>query len=163
MTEVSARLAAVDDLALLADLTTHAWAEQIDARGGAMLFATAERTGTSLDRASSAMDHARMTVWLGCIDDVAVGYAAVRLDRLPADEYLAVIEDIFVLPDARAIGVGEAMADAVTNFARENNCVGIDAVALPGNRATKNFFETLGLTARAIVVHKSLRPKNTAE
>ena len=32
----------------------------------------------------------------------------------------------------------------------------IDALALPGNRAAKNFFERFGLTARAIVVHRSL-------
>lgn len=35
-------------------------------------------------------------------------------------------------------------------------CLGIDALALPGNRETKNFFEASGLTARAIVVHRSL-------
>jgi hypothetical protein len=34
--------------------------------------------------------------------------------------------------------------------------VGIDAVALPGMRETKNFFEAAGLVARAIVVHKAL-------
>jgi hypothetical protein len=31
-------------------------------------------------------------------------------------------------------------------------------MALPGNRATKNFFETFGRTARAIVVHRTLNP-----
>jgi hypothetical protein len=41
-------------------------------------------------------------------------------------------------------------------WCREQACVGIDALALPGNRATKNFFEMLGFTARALVVHKVL-------
>ena len=36
--------------------------------------------------------------------------------------------------------------------------IGVDALALPGDRATKNFFETFGLKARAIVVHLSLLP-----
>jgi hypothetical protein len=32
----------------------------------------------------------------------------------------------------------------------------MDSLALPGDRATKNFFESFGLKARAIVVHRSL-------
>ena len=32
-------------------------------------------------------------------------------------------------------------------------------MALPGNRATKNFFERYGLTARALLVHRRLRPE----
>ena len=41
-------------------------------------------------------------------------------------------------------------------WATAQGCFGIDALALPGNRATKNFFERYGLTARAIIVHKRL-------
>jgi hypothetical protein len=41
-------------------------------------------------------------------------------------------------------------------WARAHHCTGIDGFTLPGNRATKNFFETFGLTARAILVHRSL-------
>jgi hypothetical protein len=40
--------------------------------------------------------------------------------------------------------------------ASDAGAIGIDALALPGDRATKNFFETFGLKARAIVVHRSL-------
>jgi hypothetical protein len=36
--------------------------------------------------------------------------------------------------------------------------VGIEATALPGDRATKNFFETHGLVARALTVHRRLDP-----
>ena len=32
-------------------------------------------------------------------------------------------------------------------------CVGVDAVALPGHRVTKNFFEGSGFTARKLVMH----------
>ena len=38
-------------------------------------------------------------------------------------------------------------------------CVGIDAFALPGHRAAKNFFEEQGFTARAIVMHHVLPPR----
>ena len=39
---------------------------------------------------------------------------------------------------------------------------GIDGFALPGDRETKNFFERFGLTARAILVHRSLLPQGEA-
>ena len=39
---------------------------------------------------------------------------------------------------------------------RERSLVGLDAVALPGDRDTQNFVETFGLVARAIQVHRSL-------
>ncbi|MGH9181071.1 MAG: hypothetical protein ACRDY5_05080 [Acidimicrobiales bacterium] len=38
----------------------------------------------------------------------------------------------------------------------DRRCAGIDAVALPGQRATKNFFEGNGFTARLIVMHRRL-------
>jgi hypothetical protein len=34
----------------------------------------------------------------------------------------------------------------------------VDVIALPGHRATKNFFEEQGFTARAIVMHHGLDP-----
>ena len=46
--------------------------------------------------------------------------------------------------------------DAVLAWARERGCIGIDSLALPGNRDTKNFFETFGFTARLLVVHRKL-------
>ena len=48
--------------------------------------------------------------------------------------------------------------DLLVAWAQERGAVGIDALALPGDRHTKNFFETFGLTARALVVHRDLRP-----
>ena len=48
------------------------------------------------------------------------------------------------------------MIEAVESWARAAGCIGIDSLALPGDRATKNFFEAAGLIARAIVVHRSL-------
>jgi len=48
------------------------------------------------------------------------------------------------------------MMVTLEEWARERSLVGLDAVALPGDRDTKNFFETFGLVARAIQVHRSL-------
>jgi GNAT superfamily N-acetyltransferase len=69
---------------------------------------------------------------------------------------LAAVSDLFVDPEARGVGVGEALMDDLVAWARARGCIGVDAMVLPGNRETKNFFETFGLTARAIVVHRAL-------
>ncbi len=55
---------------------------------------------------------------------------------------------------ARAVGVGESLIECVLAFTAEQRCVGVDALALPGHRAAKNFFEGSGFTARAIVMHR---------
>ena len=101
-------------------------------------------------------DPSRLVV-VGCVDEVVVGYGMVRLKGLPDGRPLGVIDDLFTHPEARGIGVGEAMMDEILAWCRDHRCTGVDAVALPGNRHTKNFFETFGLTARAIVVHRSLQ------
>jgi hypothetical protein len=46
--------------------------------------------------------------------------------------------------------------NGIVEWCTARGCVGVDGLALPGNRATKNFFETFGLVARAIVVHRRL-------
>jgi ribosomal protein S18 acetylase RimI-like enzyme len=61
-----------------------------------------------------------------------------------------------VEPEAREVAVGEAIADRLVAFCRDARCTGIDAYALPGNRAAKNFFETHGFTARLLVMHRRL-------
>jgi hypothetical protein len=48
------------------------------------------------------------------------------------------------------------LADLV-EFFTARGCVGVDAFALPGHRAAKNFFEESGFSARAIVMHHSFR------
>ncbi len=66
-------------------------------------------------------------------------------------------------PDAREVGVGEAVLARALEWATARGCIGVDAWALPGERATKNFFEAAGFTARLLVVHRSLRPSGPAQ
>ena len=93
---------------------------------------------------------------VGVIDDFVVGYASVGLDPLSDGRSLGVVTAIFVEPGAREVAVGEAMLDEVIAWCSAQGCMGIDAHALPGNRETKNFFETFGFTARLLVVHRKL-------
>jgi ribosomal protein S18 acetylase RimI-like enzyme len=95
--------------------------------------------------------------FVGCIDDVAVGFAQVRVVVHDPQNTVGEVLAYGVLPDARGVGVGEAMLDLVIEYCRNRGCTGIDAQALPGARETKNFFETFGFTARRLVVHHSLR------
>jgi ribosomal protein S18 acetylase RimI-like enzyme len=95
-------------------------------------------------------------VVLGPIDDVPVGYALVQVRGLPSGDRLGVVEELYVDPEARDVSVGETMMDELVAFCREAGCVGIDALAHPGDRSTKNYFENFGLVARAIEEHRSL-------
>jgi GNAT superfamily N-acetyltransferase len=103
-----------------------------------------------------ALDDPDVLVLAGTIDGAVVGYARVHAEALPGDRELAVLTDVFVDAGAREVGVGALLLDAAVDWARRRGAVGIDSLALPGMRATKNFFEAAGLVARAIVVHKAL-------
>jgi ribosomal protein S18 acetylase RimI-like enzyme len=105
---------------------------------------------------ADALDTPRGSVFVGALDGEIVAYGVLALETLTDGGVLGRIEDLFVAPQARGIGLGEALMAAIVESAEEAGCFGLDALVLPGNRATKNFFEASGLTARAIVVHRSL-------
>jgi GNAT superfamily N-acetyltransferase len=149
--DVGARPAEVGDLPFLVDLARAARLEQSTRRGGALLVARHCRP-EPLDLAfADAAADPTTGLWAGTIDGVPVGYALVS-----ADGEIAVIEELHVDPEARAVGVGEALLDAIIIWAKEQGCTGVDSFALPGARETKNFFETFGMTARLLVLHRDL-------
>lgn len=96
-------------------------------------------------------------VLVGYVDTAVVGYAVATLVPLRDGTIVAEVGELFVEPPARGVGVGEALMQQLLAWAVERGCIGIDARALPGDRATKNFFESFGLVARAISVHRDLR------
>jgi GNAT superfamily N-acetyltransferase len=96
-------------------------------------------------------------VAVGTVDDTVVGYGVVRLERLLDGGVLGIIDDIYVEAGARGIGVGETLMNHLLDWCRARGCFGVDSLALPGDRETKNFFESFGLVARAIVVHRPLQ------
>ena len=50
--------------------------------------------------------------------------------------------------------------DFLVNQAIENKVIGIDSFALPGDRETKNFFESQGMVARLIQVYRPIESGN---
>jgi ribosomal protein S18 acetylase RimI-like enzyme len=143
----AARPATADDAVAIGALFDAATAELRAERGGELWARAAGR-----DRGFAAPQDG--AVLAGTIDGAVVGYAVVRYEPLLDGGLLAVLDDIYVDVEARGVGVGEALLDLAIASAHDRGCVGIDSVALPGMRATKNFFEAAGMVARAIVVHR---------
>ncbi|MBI2710621.1 MAG: GNAT family N-acetyltransferase [Actinobacteria bacterium] len=154
----SARPATTADLDAVVGLARSAQAEQRLHKGGDV-WARREARPEPLDAAFTAViaDPAQHLV-VGTIDAVPVAYGSAHAERLRDGGLLAIVDDLYTDPGARAVGVGEAVMDELLRWARRQGCEGIDALALPGARETKNFFERFGLTARAIVVHRRLTP-----
>ena len=152
----SARPADRDDIEVVEALVEHAVAE-IEPRRGGLVWARREaRTRPAADALRLTLNDVDQLLVVGTIDAAVVGYAAVHRELLQDDTVLAVVDDIYVLPAARGVGVGEAMLDLCLEWARRRGCIGLDSMVLPGDRHSKNFFESFGLVARAIIVHRRL-------
>jgi GNAT superfamily N-acetyltransferase len=119
-------------------LARDAWPEPLDASYRALL----------------ARDDACVVV--GTIDDVVLGFGAVVVEPLRSGAALGVVTDLFVEDAAREVGVGERIIDDLVAFCVSRGCTGMDALALPGHRATKNFFEEHHFTARLLTMHHRL-------
>lgn len=153
-----ARFAAAHDLGAITDLARAAVEELAVLRGGSVWqrqLARREPIDEGLATDLEASPEAGALI-VGTVGGTIVGYGASRLETLADGTTLSVVGDLYVDPDARGIGVGEAMMDLLVAHATDAGAVGIDSLALPGDRATKNFFETFGLKARAIIVHRTL-------
>lgn len=152
----AARTATDADLPAVVELVAAATAEKRTQKGGE-LWSRRERRHRPVDtdlKAVLAADDQELAV--GTLDGTVVGYGVVRVERLSDGGLLGVIDDIYVDPGAREVGVGEALMAHLLDWCRARGCEGVDSLALPGDRATKNFFESFGLVARAIVVHRRL-------
>ncbi|HUR19075.1 MAG TPA: GNAT family N-acetyltransferase [Acidimicrobiales bacterium] len=150
----SARHATLADLPELVRLSRQATAELGDQdRGGAVFAAREARPEPVEEGLRRAVEEADLIAVAGTVDDVIVGMASGRLEKLRDGRILGVLDDLYVHPDARGIGVGEAMMNELLAWFGNSGCTGVDAVALPGMRATKNFFEECGFTARLLVMH----------
>ena len=124
-------------------LEAEARAALVDQRGGKRWLAENPTIRWS-DTASN--------VWLAHIDDVVVGFIVAEL----GDDRIARVLHIWVTPEAREIGFGDALLGAVIDDARAAGAIGIEGAALPGDRHTKNLYERAGIVARLITTYKEL-------
>jgi ribosomal protein S18 acetylase RimI-like enzyme len=150
----AARPAVPADLPALAVLAGQGVAEQVEARGGPVWSAREARALPAEPSLQADLDDEQVLVLAGTLDGVVVGYLVARVEDLRDGTTLGRLTDVFVEPGAREVGVGELLVDAALDWCETRGCRGVDASVLPGNRATKNFFESMGFTARAITVHR---------
>ena len=141
----------------LARLARDAIGELAPMRGGAVWKASEARQEPVEETLRRDLADPDSRVLVGTIDSVPVGYAVARAQRLPDGSILGVVDDIYVDPGAREVGLGEALMADLIAWCTARGCFGMDAMALPGHRSTKNFFEESGFTARKLVMYHSLR------
>lgn len=123
------------------------------ARGGPEFLAEcAPALAAALEAPEATDQHALV---LGTYAGAPVGVALVVRDRL-GTEAVARLLLCYVEPEAREVGVGRALLEAVTEWARAHGCQALEAPALPGDRATKRLLEASGHRARLVLMHRSL-------
>ena len=66
------------------------------------------------------------------------------------------IDCCYVEQDARGVGVGTALMGAAVAWCEAAGYAEIDALALPGDRATKQRLEAAGFTARLLTLSRRL-------
>lgn len=151
---IDARAAVAGDASEIANLHAHARDIAQTQKGGKLLLVDEAR----IDRA--AVSAGPRTTIVGTIDGIVVGYANVWWRELADQSLVAEMDEIFVVPPARGVGVGSAILRVVTSWAKENGCDYLESVVLPGARASKNFFEAAGMVTRLLRVSTPLSSGN---
>jgi GNAT superfamily N-acetyltransferase len=125
-------------------------------RGAALLLADRAEPETGPGSVIERWDADPETeVLVGTFSDAVVGIAVGTLTRL-GERRVGRIECFYVEPDARAVGVGQAMVGSLVEWFATHGCTDVDAVALPGDRSSKQLLESSGFKARLLVLHRSL-------
>ena len=154
--EESVRSAEPSDHYVLKILVQGARSELPEKKGGDVVQRLDKYSADPLARVLNAVEDPLSTVLLGAIDGTPVGYGLMTVGRVVDGSLHAVVEELYVEPGARSVGVGEIIIEALTADARSRGAIAIQSLALPGDRATKNFFESQGMVARSIMVHRWL-------
>lgn len=130
-----------------------------DRRGGTVYLARSARHERIDEDFVNDLRSGDRTALVGMINNEIFGFATLRvkeLNSISPTRPLAVLEELFVEESARDVGVGAALMNAAIEWAHDKGCSGIDSATLPGDRQTKNFFESFGLVARTIIVHRPI-------
>jgi GNAT superfamily N-acetyltransferase len=67
---------------------------------------------------------------------------------------LVFLKDLFVAPEARSLGAGEALMRFLARFCRDNGIGRIDLTAEPHNAGAMRFYERLGMAVRPAVFYR---------
>ncbi len=152
------RLATASDHSLCLELIEAALSDARSMRGGATLAGSATAPGL-LARWDVEVPSA--VLFVGEFHDVVVGLSAAVV--LPSDlapqeapQRTGRIECLYVETEARGVGVGSALMVAAVDWCRAQGCTEVDALALPGDRSTKQRLEGAGFSARLLTLSRRL-------
>lgn len=120
-------------------------------RGRALSEIAARSGGHRLSAIRSSAGLSDLTAIVGTVGDAVVGYSLLgrRGD-------VSMIEEIYVEPEMRGVGVGHELLELAAATAMGWGCSSLESVALPGDRNTKNFFEAHGMASRLLQVGREL-------
>lgn len=152
---VVARPATAEHLSTILTLAGLARAESHDERGGELLFDLTHTSVGQAERYEAALGDADQALVVGEVNGATVGFATAHLER-GASKTICAIDELFVHPQARSVGVGAALLQQMQAWARTHSCTHVESQVLPGNRAAKNFFERVGMVTRAMRVSAPL-------
>ena len=96
-------------------------------------------------------------MWLGQLDDVVVGVAAgTAVEAAGAAVIGRVAEFCYVEPEARGgRGGPRPRGGPASRWFAARGCTDVDAMALPGDRSSKQLLESAGFKARLLILHRS--------
>lgn len=154
----SARVANRNDAARVSELARELIAVLLDSRGGAPVAATIAALGGADDLATRLAGEDGGGIVVGTYDGVVVGFAVVELPQGLSPSGAASIVALYVEPEVRRVGVGEAVLNEVARLALAHGATSLDVPALPGDAQTKSFLEAMGLRARLLVMNRALSP-----
>jgi len=153
------RLAGPDDRADCEEILSHALLGAQVMRGGATLAGPVTPVEL-LDRwlaPTTDQDPDPVALYVGEFHGAVVGLLTVSLFTRPGqDAPSGRVECCYVVEEARGVGVGSALMEAAVAWCVERRCLDMDALALPGDRSTKQRLEAAGFTARLLTLNRRL-------
>jgi len=128
-------------------------------RGGSLLVGgdrLVAELGTEPSRIDELLDDASSRVVVGTLDRAVIGFAMCHVVDEADQGRRGVLDACYVEPEARGVGVGRLLLEALVAWLEERGCDGVDGVALPGDRGAKNFYESGGFKARMITMYRRM-------
>ncbi|MDA8392107.1 MAG: GNAT family N-acetyltransferase [Actinomycetota bacterium] len=150
------RRAGAGDAGALARLGKLALEDVSSRRGGVALLAEVEQPLACGEDVPSFLGSAGSAMWIASWAGADVGYAAASLVERSGEGRIGMLRCVWVEPEARGLGAGEALTQAAVDWLWHEGAGSIDAPALPGDRSAKRLLELSGFKARLIVMRRDL-------
>jgi GNAT superfamily N-acetyltransferase len=150
-----ARPATDEDRAVCAQLLGDALTHAGSMRGGPALVGNATPEDLLIRWGDRAEGTERAGLFVGEFEGAVVGILGIVV-AVAAGGRRGRIECCYVEVAARGVGVGTSLMEAAVGWCVAAGCEEVDALALPGDRSTKQRLEASGFTARLLTLSRRL-------